>query len=279
MSEAPGPDRARRLHADNAVAWDQAATAYTADNELALADLRAGDIGVRPGRWGFTGPERKLLGDLGDCGRAIHLQCASGFDTLGLWKLGAGGVVGLDISALHLANARWLAEQLEAPAEFVQCDLLDAPADLDGTADLVYTGKGALYWLHDLPAWAAVVARLLAPGGRFVCCEVHPAAFLFDDEADELRGSGESYFSAAVDSSRGWTEEYVGSLGLAPSVHALKHERSYTVADVFSALTGAGLQVTDLGEHVEDILDSFPRLPATQSELIPHTFTLAAARP
>ncbi len=51
---------ARSLHQDNRLAWDQAATAYTVDNEVALADLRAGRIGVRQGRWGFTGARGAL---------------------------------------------------------------------------------------------------------------------------------------------------------------------------------------------------------------------------
>ena len=31
--------------------------------------------------------------------------------------------------------------------------------------DIVYTGRGALCWLPDIPAWAKIVAGLVKPGG------------------------------------------------------------------------------------------------------------------
>ena len=74
-----------------------------------------------------------------------------------------------------------------APARWILSDVLDTPHELDGTADLVYTGRGSLIWLQDLDAWAAVVARLIAPGGRFVLFEGHPIEWLFDADED---GSG-----------------------------------------------------------------------------------------
>ena len=43
--------------------------------------------------------------------------------------------------------------------------LIPAVPLADATADLVYTGKGALIWMPDLARWADEVARLLRPGG------------------------------------------------------------------------------------------------------------------
>ena len=51
-------------------------------------------------------------------------------------------------------------------------------------ADLVYTGRGAILWLQDLDAWAAVLRRLLAPAGRLVIFDGHPAEWLFDADED-----------------------------------------------------------------------------------------------
>ena len=48
-------------------------------------------------------------------------------------------------------------------ATWVEADVLDVPHELDGTADLLYTGRGAIIWLQDLDRWAAVLRRLLAP--------------------------------------------------------------------------------------------------------------------
>src|SRR4029078_5305346 len=98
----------------------------------------------------------------------IHLQCAAGRDTLSLWNAGATEVIGLDISPRMLALATRLAAATEAAARWIEADVLDAPVELDGTGDLVYTGRGSIIWLHDLDAWAAGIARLLSPNRRLV---------------------------------------------------------------------------------------------------------------
>lgn len=272
--EAPAQDRAdvRRRHAANRLAWNQAAEDYTNDNQNRLEFLRNGGISLHP-------LEREHLGDLADwCDTAIHLQCASGRDTLSLLNAGARHVVGVDISDVHIANARWTSEQLEAQATWYRCDVLDTPHDLDGTADLVYTGCGALVWIHDLDAWAAVVARLLRPGGLFHVLDDHATAYLFDQDSDEFRPSGADYF-ANVSASRGWTDEYVGDLGRPLAEHAVKHERLWPPSSVFTALTRAGLVVEQFGEHADEYWLAFPRLSEDVRRRIPMTFTMTARKP
>ena len=96
-------------------------------------------------------------------------------------------------------------DALGARARWVRADVLETPHDLDGTADLVYTGRGALCWMTDLDAWAAVVARLLRPGGRLVLFEGHPLDFMWETEASgyALR-EGASYFEEDVVAERGF---------------------------------------------------------------------------
>ncbi len=119
---------------------------------------------IRSGGTNLFGVETELIGDLhGRCRRAIHLQCAAGRDTLSLWNQGADEVVGVDFSPRMLDLAARLSAATGAPARWVLADVLDTPHDLDGSADLVYTGRGSLIWLADLDAWAAVIARLLSP--------------------------------------------------------------------------------------------------------------------
>ena len=162
------------MHAANRAAWDEAAERYEGWFDEAVALIRAGGTNL-------FGVETALIGDLhGRCHRAIHLQCAAGRDTLSLWNHGAEEVVGIDFSPRMLELAARLTEATGAPARWVLSDVLDTPAELDGTADLVYTGRGSLIWLQDLDAWAAVIARLLSPTGRFVLFEGHPAEWLFD---------------------------------------------------------------------------------------------------
>ena len=162
------------MHRANRSAWDEAAERYDGWFDEAVELIRGGGSNLFP-------IEIALIGDIrGRCRRAIHLQCAGGRDTLSLWNLGADEVVGVDFSPRMLALARRLSDAVDAPATWVEADVLDTPADLDGTADLVYTGRGALMWLQDLDAWARVVAGCSRPRGRFVLFDGHPAEWLFD---------------------------------------------------------------------------------------------------
>ena len=155
-----GRRRARRCTPPTRAAWDEAAERYEGWFDEAVELIRAGGSNLLP-------VEHDLIGDLhGRCRRAIHLQCAGGRDTLSLWNLGADEVVGVDFSP-RMLDAGGAADRPRParPARWVEADVLDTPHDLDGTGDLVYTGRGAILWLQDLDAWAAVLRRLLAPGG------------------------------------------------------------------------------------------------------------------
>ncbi len=146
----------RGMHAANRVAWDEAAERYEGWFEESVEQIRAGSSSLFP-------LEEALIGDIrGRCRRAIHLQCAGGRHTLSLWNLGATEVVGIDFSPRMLDLARRLAEATGAPATWVESDVLDVPHELDGTADLLYTGRGSLIWLQDLDALGG---RAAAPPG------------------------------------------------------------------------------------------------------------------
>ena len=220
----------RAMHDSNRAAWDEAAERYEGWFEEAVALIRSGGVNL-------FGAEDELIGDLhGTCRRAIHLQCAGGRDSLSLWNLGADEVVGVDFSPRMLDLARRLTEATGAPATWILSDVLDTPSDLDGTADLVYTGRGSLIWLQDLDAWAAVIARLLAPDGRFVLFEGHPVEWLFDvDEAGRWTRTDYDYFGGP-EASKGWAPEYIdravhrrggSELEVRPSVDARRdHHRA-----------------------------------------------------
>ena len=277
QEEAPaaGPAEVRARHEANRAAWNEGAAVYRRENEARVRALKEGKSNLHP-------IERENLARYGPlaewCERAVHLQCASGYDTLSLLLEGAQEVVGVDISDVHVENARWTAAQLGANATWYRCDVLDTPAALEGTADLVYTGRGALCWLHDLEGWAGVVARLLKPGGIFHLLDDHPASWLFSQATETLTASGVHYFAHA-ESGKGWAEEYIGNQGKSAAEHATKHERLWTLADVFQALTRAGLVVVHLGEHAEEYWEAFPKLPASEKAKIPMTFSIMARKP
>lgn len=269
---AAGPDEVRARHQSNRLAWNEGAAFYTERWAKTLDFLRNGGSSLHP-------IERANLGDLRSwCHTAVHLQCASGEDTLSLWNEGAARVVGIDISDVHIANARRLSAALGAPAVWYRCDVLDTPAELDGQADLVYTGQGALCWIHDLERWAAVVHRLLKPGGRFHVLDDHPVTYLFDMDAETLVATGADYFRHA-EVSRGWPASYIGDLGRPAGEHARKHERLWSIAAVFQALRGAGLTIEHLGEHPDPYWPAFPHLRPDLAARIPMTFSLGARRP
>ncbi len=261
----------RAWHEANRVAWNEGAVRYTEEIEETIAFLRAGGSNLHP-------IERAALGDLRAwCHTAIHLQCASGRDTLSLWNEGAAQVIGVDISDVHIANARRISEALNAPARWHRCDVLDTPHELDGSADLVYTGRGALCWLHDLDGWAAVIARLLKPGGIVSVFEGHPLTWLFRQDTTDLVATNIDFF-AHSESSQGWPSTYIGELDVPAEQLAFKYERLWPLSAVFGALRGAGLVVEHFGEHREEFWDEFPLLRPELKARIPMTFSMIARR-
>lgn len=236
----------RAMHSANRAAWDEAAERYEGWFDEAVGLISSGGVNL-------FGVEVELIGDLhGRCRRAIHLQCAGGRDTLSLWNLGADEVVGIDFSPRMLDLAARLAEATGAPARWILSDVLDAPHDLDRTADLVYTGRGSLIWLQDLDAWAAVIARLLSPSGRFVLFEGHPVEWLFDaDEHGRWIATDYDYFSGA-EASRGWAPEYIDHLSIDETDLSWKFARAWTLGEVITALLGAELRLETVAEHPID---------------------------
>src|SRR3954453_11747173 len=109
----------------------------------------------------------------------LHLQCATGEDTLS-WAVAGAVATGADISDAQIAIAARKAVEAGLAVHFVAADIYDLPLDLQAeTFDIVYTGGGALVWLPDIARWAKVVAAALKPGGRLVLDEDHPVAQLF----------------------------------------------------------------------------------------------------
>lgn len=124
--------------------------------------------------------ELALLGDVK--GKTIlHLQCHFGQDTISLSRMGAK-TVGVDLSDKAIATAKDLAQQTNANAEFICCDVYDLPKHLNQQFDIVFTSYGTIGWLPDLDKWAKIVSQFLKPGGQFIFVEFHPVVWMFDDD-------------------------------------------------------------------------------------------------
>ena len=272
----PATDAERRdvaaMHAANRRAWDEAAERYERWLPEAIELIRGGGTNLLP-------PELEAIGDLrGRCRRAIHVQCAGGRDTLSLWNLGADEVVGIDFSPRMLELARRLSEAVGAPATWIEADVLDTPISLDGTGDLVYTGRGSIVWLQDLDPWAAVLRRLLAPDGRLVIFEGHPAEWLFDvDEDGHWIATDYDYF-AGPEASKGWAPEYIDHLSIPEPEQAWKFARSWTLGEILTALAGAGLRFERIAEHPTDWWGGHADALPEERGRIPLSFSVVARR-
>jgi len=255
------------VHQETGAAWNEIADAYwhgERGEAEAIEFLRSG------GNYLFES-ERQILGDLKPwCRRAIHLQCSGGVDALSLLRQGAAEVVGVDISERLLASAGRKAEALGASAVWYCCDVLQAPEVLNGTADLVYTGKGALCWMMDITAWAEVVARLLLPGGRLFIHEGHPLNWVWDTEADSyvLDPENGNYFS----------DRFKEGLPVSGS-ESVARNYQWTLGQIVNSVIGAGLKLEQLHEYPEHFWDDFPNMPVEILHRLPHAYALLAQKP
>jgi SAM-dependent methyltransferase len=261
-------------HCENGAAWDITAAIYERDEQRDIEFLRAGGNSLMP-------PEQAALRDLAQwCRRAIHLQCAGGTDTLSLLKQGAAEVVGIDISPRMIACARRKTAALSARASWVCGDILAAPQELSGTADLIHTGRGALLWMMDLEAWAGLVTRLLKPGGRLHIFEGHPLDWVWDVKAatfafDAQRGD---YFSQAPGSGEIWPKPFINNQeGVDPAAIRL-HDRQWTLGQILNAVIRAGLRIEFFDEYPIPFWGQFPEIPEETLKRLPHTFTLLARK-
>ncbi len=257
-------------HDSNRLAWNEAAATYRADLEKSIQLLREG-------KNSFCAPELETLKRVvPGTERCIHLQCAGGSDSLSLLNLGAKEVIGVDISEEMIAVAREKALALKMNAKWVVSDTLKVPSELDATADLIYTGQGAINWIMDIQAWAHVVARLLKTNGSFYLFEGHPLSYLFKMEAHELEIDPDfgGYFSEKIYESKDWPTTYVGKLKDSVDEQANKFERAWPVSTVINALLEAGLSLQHFGEYPDEYWKEFPNMPAEIRRKFPNTFSL-----
>jgi SAM-dependent methyltransferase len=260
------------MHAANRLAWDEAAEDYERRLVGSIELMRARGSSLLP-------VETQLIGDLrGRCRRAIHVQCAGGEDTLSLWRLGADEVVGVDFSPRMLDLARRLAEAVDAPARWVEADVLALPHDLDGTADLVFSGRGSVMWIGDLDGWAAGLARLVAHGGRLVMYDGHPAEWLFDGDGEGGWLLTDYDYFAGTEASRGWAPAYIDRLSIPDSQQRWKYARPWTLGEIVTALLGSGLRVERVTEHPVDWWGGHRDVGPEERGRLPLSFSVVAVR-
>ncbi|MEW5677356.1 class I SAM-dependent methyltransferase [Flavobacterium enshiense] len=216
----------------NKATWNQKTTVHVASD---FYDMES----FLNGKSTLNDIELSLLGDVSGK-RILHLQCHFGQDTISLARLGAS-TTGVDLSDAAIDKAKELATQLNADATFICSDVYDLPNHLNEEFDIVFTSYGTIGWLPDLDKWAAVVARFLKPGGKFIFAEFHPLVWMFDYDFKEI---GYSYFNTEPIIE---VEEGTYADKNAPIANKTV-SWNHPLSEVFSALLKNNLEITSFEE-------------------------------
>jgi len=182
--------------------------------------------------------------------KLLHLQCHFGLDTLSWAKEGAR-CVGLDFSPAAVQQAATLSTQAGIPCDFRCGNVLDFVPEWKDSFDRAVTSYGVLCWLNALSAWALNISRYLKPGGYFSLVEFHPLLNLF---SPELSPCGRySFTEEPVSRARSGTYANRNA-----PINYTEHVWGHNIGEIVSALTAAGLTVTQLTEYP---YSSFPFHP------------------
>ena len=258
----------------NRAMWDERVPIHVRSDFYDVAGFKAGRCTLLP----F---EPEELGSV-DGKDLAHLQCHFGLDTLS-WARRGARVTGLDFSKPAIDAAEALARETGLGGRFVCADVYDAPRELGQQYDILYTGLGALIWLHDIRRWAGVVADLLRPGGTFYIVEMHPFTDVFADETLDVKND---YFFDP----RGTVWEGGGTYAdpNAPTEVNRSVEFRHPLSDVIGALLERGLRLELFHEHDHTVFARWPfierrdggiyRLPAGMARL-PLLYSLRAKKP
>lgn len=232
----------------NRRSWNAVVPAHESHRPGQAAFLRTGGRTVFP-------EELELLGEL-QGRRLLHLMCNVGQDSLSLAALGAT-VTGVDLSDVAIDRARRLAAESNIAAQFVCADVYAFLGATRPTFDLVYGGYGVICWLPDLLAFARGVAAALAPGGRFVLVEFHPASNTLDADwqlAHPYPAQGAPLLLAGVGDYVGASGDGLAPAGFAEGEHAFVNPFPcrlfrWGLGEVVSAFAAAGLRIESLREY------------------------------
>ena len=200
--------------------------------------------------------ELRAVGDV--TGKTLlHPQCHLGLDTLSWARLGAE-VVGVDLSAAAISEARRLAEQagLATRSRFLEGDVLDLTSVIDEKFDVVFTSYGTVTWLPDLHAWARGVAASLKPDGFFYMVDNHPTGMLFEADDQGCFTRPYSYFHREEPLLLPAQPDYADPAHIAePAVAWI-----WSLSDIFSALEQQGLSIREVKEYSKTVYRQFPHM-------------------
>ena len=198
------------------------------------AKLLAGETTLNP-------TQIEELGDIAGK-KLIHLQCNTGADTISLARMGAT-VTGVDLVPENIHFARRLAADCGVEdARFIESNVLEVMDVHHEQYDIVFTTEGVLCWLPDLTLWARNIRHLLADDGFLYVMDGHPFFMVWDEEALPELVVRYPYFIKRPDQ-----DDWIGGYA-SESKQATNYSWMYTMGEIISALSAAGLHVEWLHE-------------------------------
>jgi len=239
---SPGPDERLPAHwvgfrdvADDDGArasrtwWDSNAEDYLDEHGEFLGD---GDFLWCPE--GLRESEARLLGDVD--GRRV-LEVGAGSAQCSRWLTGQGAaVVATDVALGMLAAGRAMDARAGTHVPVLVADARALPF-ADASFDVAFTSFGAIPFVPDAERVHREVARVLRPGGRWVCSVTHPVRWMFpDDPSAQGMTVQRAYFDR---------RPYVEADGAGRLSYAEYHR---TLGDHVRELVAAGFVIEDLLE-------------------------------
>jgi SAM-dependent methyltransferase len=178
--------------------------------------------------------------------RLLHLQCHFGLDTLSWERLGASSH-GVDYSDRAISFAKELAARARLSATFTVADVCFLPESLRDF-DVVVSTYGVVEWLSDLAGWAQGISRALSRGGKFVLIDTHPVSGALAHTAESPpRLTLEDFFFVGQQPIPQAVRGSYADRSKIPKTQK-RYQWSYSLADIFMALTNAGLRIVEFEE-------------------------------
>ncbi|HVT01385.1 MAG TPA: methyltransferase domain-containing protein [Patescibacteria group bacterium] len=207
--------------------------------------------GFKKGKTSLQKIEIKELGNV-EGKSMLHLLCHFGMDSLS-WARHGAKVTGVDISDSSIELAKKLSNEMNIPADFICSDVYSLPKKLDKKYDIVFASYGVLLWLKNLDKFAKIVSSYLKKGGIFYIVELHPFTNILDHEFKLIY----KYFDRGpfLDDSDGTYTDWNGT-----TIKGETYEWSYTMGDIISAITNAGLKIEFVHEFPYTMYEQFPGL-------------------
>ena len=259
--------------AANRAAWDASAPYHREADGFARL-RRAFET---PGYSHLDALAAEELQSLGVIGADVaQLCCNNGREILSIKNIGARSCVGFDQSGAFLAQAHELAAARDIDCTFVETDIYAIGAEHDAAYDIVVITIGVLGWMPDLPAFVAIAARLLRPGGALFIYEEHPIMMMFEIyDTDDPYRLQYSYFKDEPFEDLGAILYDGGPRQPGPAHYWFVHKMS----DIITSCLDNGLAIERFREFPHNISSAEFEIYNDQAAQLPQSYMLVARKP